>query len=85
MHTDKKDLFSFVSVVGFKKTYFLLFATLAIARAVPVNNPQTCIQTDQSSKDLISEMLLLLKNLSTDVTNSISKIVSSLKIIVEEN
>lgn len=68
------------SFTGFKETCIFLLVTLAIAQGLPVNNRQTpCIQVDQSSRDLIVEMLFLLKKLSANVTSNIRKIVSNFK------
>ena len=44
----------------------------------PASNPHTpCIQVDESTKDLVSEMLLLVGNLSKDVTKSKKQIVGN--------
>ncbi|CAH3124272.1 unnamed protein product, partial [Porites lobata] len=55
----------------FKET-LLIFVTLVVSiRSRPASNPHTpCIQVDESTKDLVSEMLLLVGNLSKDVTKS---------------
>ena len=56
-----------------------MLVTLVVSiRSRPASNPHTpCIQVDESTKDLVSEMLLLVGNLSKDATKSKEKIVSN--------
>ena len=56
-----------------------MLVTLVVSiRSRPASNPHTpCIQVDESTKDLVSEMLLLVDNLSKDVTKSKKQIVSN--------
>ena len=56
-----------------------MLVTLVVSiRSRPASNPHTpCIQVDESTKDLVSEMLLLVGNLSKDTAKSKEKIVSN--------
>ena len=60
-----------------------MLVTLVVSiRSRPASNPHTpCIQVDESTKDLVSEMLLLVGNLSKDSTKSKEKIVSNLMML----
>ena len=56
----------------------MLVSLVVSIRSRPASNPHTpCIQVDESTKDLVSEMLLLVDNLSKDATKSKEKIVSN--------
>ena len=56
----------------------MLFTLVVSIRSRPASNPHTpCIQVDESTKDLVSEMLLLVGNLSKDTAKSKEKIVSN--------
>ena len=56
----------------------MLVTLVVYIRSRPASNPPiTCIQVDESTKDLVSEMLLLVDKLSIDATKSKEKIVSN--------
>ena len=61
-----------------KESLFILVTLVVSIRSRPASNPHTpCIQVDESTKDLVSEMLLLVGNLRKDTTKSKEKIVSN--------
>ena len=62
-----------------------MLVTLVVSiRSRPSSNPHTpCIQVDESTKDLVSEMLLLVGNLSKDATKSKEKIVSNFMMLLK--
>ena len=50
----------------------------------PGSNPHSpCIQVDESTKDLVSEMLLLVGNLSKDTAKSKERIVSNFMMLLK--
>ena len=62
----------------FKESLLMLVTLVVSIRSRPASNPHTpCIQVDESTKDLVSEMLLLVGNLSKDTAKSKEKIVSN--------
>ena len=68
----------------FKETLLMLVTLVVYIRSRPASNPPiTCIQFDESTKDLVSEMLLLVDNLSKDTTKSKEKIVSNFMMLPE--
>ena len=62
-----------------------MLVTLVVSiRSRPGSNPQSpCIQVDESTKDLVSEMLLLVGNLSKDTAKSKEKIVSNFMMLLK--
>ena len=72
-------IFWFIFFFSVLKESLLMLVTLVVSiRSRPASNPHTpCIQVDESTKDLVSEMLLLVGNLSKDVTKSKKQIVSN--------
>ena len=62
-----------------------MLVTLVVSiRSRPASNPHTpCIQVDESTKDLVSEILLLVGNLSKDTTKSKEKIVSNFMMLLK--
>ena len=66
----------------FKESLLMLVTLVVSIRSRPASNPHTpCIQVDESTKDLVSEMLLLVDNLSKDATKSKEKIVSNVMML----
>ena len=62
-----------------------MLVTLVVSiRSRPASNPHTpCIRVDESTKDLVSEILLLVGNLSKDTTKSKEKIVSNFMMLLK--
>ena len=68
----------------FKESLLILVALVVSVRSRPASNPHTpCIQVDESTKDLVSEMLLLVGNLSKDTAKSKEKIVSNFMMLLK--
>ena len=62
----------------------MLVTLIVSIRSRPGSNPHSpCIQVDESTKDLVSEMLLLVGNLSKDTAKSKEKIVSNFMMLLE--
>ena len=68
----------------FKESLLMLVTLDDSNRSRPASNPHTpCIQVDESTKDLASEMLLLVGNLSKDTAKSKEKIVSNFMMLLK--